>query len=256
MFESFLRINDTLSPQVLAAEKGFVLVFKPPRIHSAPLAKELSPKETILSWCIEQFPEITDLSGRKPGEGGLLHRLDYETQGLMLFARNRDGMEKLLEQQREGKIIKEYSALVAESEATLPGFPVEQQESFTGDSLRQCGENGEPQKIQSAFRPFGPGRKAVRPVITGEQYLTQLLKSSPIAGELTTLRLRIYRGFRHQIRCHLAWMRMPILNDNLYGGLSHGNGFLGLRACLLSFTDPSSGEQRSYSIPPLEPDEI
>jgi 23S rRNA pseudouridine1911/1915/1917 synthase len=61
-------------------------------------------------------------------------------------------------------------------------------------------------------------------------------------------KLRIWKGFRHQIRAHLAWFGMPILNDKLYGGVSFGNGLLALRAYSISFTDPSSGEELSYSI--------
>jgi 23S rRNA-/tRNA-specific pseudouridylate synthase len=49
---------------------------------------------------------------------------------------------------------------------------------------------------------------------------------------------------------------MPILNDSIYGGAPFGRGFLGLRACSLSFVEPASGKERVFSIPPLKPDEI
>jgi len=245
-----LILTDIFVPQLLTAEKDLLLVYKPPRMHSAPESRS-SGGETILDWCVAKFPEVALLTGRKAGEGGLLHRLDYETQGLMLLARSRQGMEALLGQQREGTIIKEYSALVAKSEIPLPGFPKE-----TPDFLQ--GSNGEPLIIKSAFRPFGPGRKAVRPVLPGGDkalYSTEILENRPFPcadiPQCFSLKLKICRGFRHQIRCHLAWLGLPILNDRLYGGLSFGKGLLALRATSIAFNDPSSGEERSYSIPAL-----
>ena len=257
-------ITDILQPQVLAAEKDFLIVYKPPRMHSVPLARSAGG-ETILDWCSAGFPEIMALPGRRAGEGGLLHRLDYETHGLMLLARNGEGMEALLAQQREGKIRKEYSALAAKSNAPTPGFPLEGPSDwfFTAEDNTKG-----PFKITSAFRPYGPGRKAVRPVLTaspknkkqGELYTTEVLGSGPVSAEdipfLLSFRLRISRGFRHQIRSHLAWLCAPIINDSLYGGLSFGKGLLGLRACLIAFNDPSSGEERCYSISFLDPAEI
>ena len=231
-------IVDILIPQVLAAEKDFLVIYKPPGMHSAPLAK--SSGDNLVNWCGNSFPEIMSLPGRQAGEGGLLHRLDFETQGLMLFARTRLGMEALLEQQEDGKIVKEYSALVTESGKDLPGYPLEK----PGLTV-----------IKSAFRPYGPGRKATRPV-PGEDYITEILESSSCAAGLVSLRVRILKGFRHQIRCHLAWLGRPILNDSLYGGLSYGKGLLGLRAFSLRFSDPSSGIERNYSIPALGPDNV
>jgi 23S rRNA pseudouridine1911/1915/1917 synthase len=160
-------------------------------------------------------------------------------------------------------IIKEYSALAVERKAPngrtlLPGFPLEKPELpfriFSGEAGA-----GELLQIKSAFRPYGPGRKAVRPVALnpaeeyGAMYLTEILEARQLGQDLTAFRLRIFKGFRHQIRCHLAWLGWPILNDSLYGGQSHGDGFLALRAYSISFNDPSSGRKLVFSIPPLEP---
>ena len=254
-----LSITGIFNPQILTVDKDFLIIYKPPRMHSAPLAS--SAGETILDWCAAQFPEIMDLPGRRAGEGGLLHRLDFETQGLMLFARTKSGMEALAAQQQEGKIQKEYSALACEGKMALPGFPGERPE-LPARFFEAEGRG--PLIIQSAFRAYGPGRKAVRPVLNDKQtcerdklYTTEILKGhyDSVPGILS-FRLGIAKGFRHQIRCHLAWLNIPILNDSLYGGRLHGKGLLALRACSLSFTDPSSGKEMNYSIPSLEWDEI
>ena len=246
-----------LEPQIIAAEEGFLVVYKPPRMHSAPFA--CSTGETLLDFCLGKFPEILSFPGRKAGEGGLLHRLDYETQGLMLIARNAKSMEALLGLHREGKIIKGYSALVARSDMVPPGFPIK----MPGFPIKTPGFPKETPgfKIKSAFRPYGPGRKAVRPVLPeknagrSQVYSTEILRGGPfseagLAG-VFSLSLRITKGFRHQIRCHLAWLGLPILNDSLYGGLSFGSGLLALRAASIAFNDPFSGEERDFSIPPL-----
>ena len=249
-------------PQIIAEKKDFIITHKPPGMHSAPLTKSREDN-ILLKWCIEKFPEIADLPGRKAGEGGLLHRLDFETQGLVLVARSLQGMESLLAQQREGKIIKEYSALVSQSHHLLPGFPLVRPE-LPPSVLSGKDDVGEPFWIQSAFRPYGPGRKAVRPVLfetlPGEnklkRYTTEILNFQHLPHGVISLRLRISRGFRHQIRCHLAWLGLPILNDAVYGGSVYGNGLLGLRATSLIFNDPSTGQERSYSIPPINLEEV
>ena len=145
----FLQSNNTApAPQVLVREKDFFIVYKPPRMHSVPLKK--GGGKSLLDWCSKELPETTELPGLRPGEGGFIHRLDYETQGLMLLARTMPGMDSLLSKQKNGKIIKEYSALSSKSDTSLPGFPAE---APPGSA------------ISSAFRPYGPGRKAVRPVV-------------------------------------------------------------------------------------------
>ncbi|MCL2008442.1 MAG: RNA pseudouridine synthase [Treponema sp.] len=240
-------IIDFSAPQIITAEKDFLVVYKPPGMHSAPLAK--SPGENLVSWCAEKHPEIALLPGRKAGEGGLIHRLDFHTQGLLLFARTQAGMESLLLQQREGKIVKEYSALTERCELSLSGFP--EKEPAVGPLA--------PRRIASDFRAYGPGRKAVRPV-EGDEYVTEITESRDLEG-VTAFKVLIREGFRHQIRCHLAWCGFPILNDGLYGGSSFGSGILGLRACGIELCVPLSSsllkkEKVKFSIPELKLDDL
>jgi 23S rRNA pseudouridine1911/1915/1917 synthase len=81
---------------------------------------------------------------------------------------------------------------------------------------------------------------------------------------LQIFNLRIRRGFRHQIRCHLAWIGKPILYDTLYGG-EDPQGRAGssnspapgdekkrpiaLRALAVYFFDPATGRPRDYRLP-------
>jgi len=306
--EKIISVTDFSLPQILIEKKEYLLVFKPPRMHTVPLAK--SPGTNLLEWCLKEYPEIADLSGkdnslnyegqasfpgRLTGEGGLLHRLDYETQGLILIARTIPAMTSLMEQQKEGKIVKEYIALTGEHEKILPGFP-EESPKLHFWVFRGKRRSGDSVNIKSAFRPYGKGRKAVRPVLPNinvpygntlmvknndmdialdgsRPYMTEIVSAQLLspAGKVITVvhdlpdteksglasfRIRIVRGFRHQLRSHLAWVGRPILNDNVYGGNSFGKGLLGLRACSISFFEPSSGEMRTYSISPINLEDI
>jgi len=306
--EDYISVSDFSKPHILVAGKDYLLVYKPPRMHTVPLEK--SKDDNLLTWCCAEFPEIAELtrkdnfssdeaqtesSGKQTGDGGVLHRLDFETQGLILIARTQSGMDSLVEQQKSGKLIKEYIALTGEHETELPGFPDEEPKLHFW-VFREKRRIGDSINIKSAFRPFGPGRKAVRPVLPNlnvpygntlmvknhemdialdgsRPYVTEIINAQlfnsggeslsvvhemPKTGKpcLASFRIRIARGFRHQLRCHLAWVGRPILNDGIYGGNSYGKGFLGLRACSISFNDPVSDEKRTYSIAPMNLEDI
>jgi len=62
--EAYFKIENFLVPQILAEEKDFLLLYKPPKMHSAPLIRKSSTEETILDWCLMRFPEISELKGR------------------------------------------------------------------------------------------------------------------------------------------------------------------------------------------------
>ena len=244
-------------PFISHETEDFAVVFKPPRMHCAPLKRDGNESETLLDWYAKTFPPIMELSGRKENEGGLLHRLDFETQGLVLFAKNQQTLENLLIQQKHGKLIKEYSAICQKSEQQPDGF-----EAFP---VPQIG--APPLVIGSYFRPYGPGRKQVRPVtrekLKGKEiakdgdayYKTEVISIEKMDNtgqeESYHFTVRLKRGFRHQIRCHLAWAGFPVLNDPLYGkayGKGDGDGFLALRATGLFFDNPKSNEPFQFHI--------
>ncbi|MDR3303869.1 MAG: RNA pseudouridine synthase [Treponema sp.] len=222
-----------ITPAVLAETPAYLVVFKPPRLHSVPL-KRASDTATLLDWCAALYPETRQVCGKNHWEGGVLHRLDYETQGLVLVARTQDALYSLSAQQADGLFVKEYGAVVSGATLEPVGFP---------PSPARYG--AVPRVIESGFRAFGPGRKAVRPVL-GEGYRTEFVETVA-CGAFTCCHLRIWRGFRHQIRCHLAWLGLPIVNDALYGGANDG-GELRLCAHAFAFHDPVSGEARRYTL--------
>ncbi|MDR0451069.1 MAG: RNA pseudouridine synthase [Treponema sp.] len=242
------------SPAVVAETGDFAVIYKPPFMHSAPLGP--SGAATLLGWYARIYPPVLELKGMKPAEGGLIHRLDYETEGLVLVGKNQAALDTLLLEQRQGLMVKEYSALTEGKTAgsPAPGFPPPPFGELPGDSFF----------IRSFFRPWGPGRKAVRPAecsrlpgrreAAGDQgrpYTTEVLAWEQREGE-ARFDLRLRRGFRHQIRCHLSWIGFPLRRDTLYGAperpAESGRPFA-LRSRLLRFSDPQTGTEREYSLP-------
>ena len=229
-----------IAPYIFDETEDFAVVFKPPRVHTAPL----KDNDSLLDWYAAIYPPVMEVCGRKNYEGGLLHRLDYETQGLVLFAKNQKAFMEIIKQQEEGNFIKEYHAVCHSADSGVPfAFP------FL------------PYFIESYFRPFGKGRKKVQPVTIedlqkknsargaktwGAYYRTEII-SIENCGEYYYFTVRLKRGFRHQIRCHLAWKGYPILNDPIYGKGNTG-GFMDLCAGALFFTDPTDGRQRVYRL--------
>ncbi|MDR2150885.1 MAG: RNA pseudouridine synthase [Spirochaetaceae bacterium] len=231
------RLEKSGSPCVLAETPHYLVVYKPPLLHSVPLRK--SKDQTLLCWCAERFPELMQVKGRNPWEGGVLHRLDYETRGLILCARNQRTFEALAAQQKAGLFTKQYRAVSANTEvALLPGFPPRPPAASP------------PFMLKSAFRAYGKGRQTVRPLtastVPDNLYTTTIVECLE-CGATVQWTVQITQGFRHQIRCHLSWLGYPLLNDSLYGG-KEADGTLELCAESLSFFEPFSGEPVQWSI--------
>jgi 23S rRNA pseudouridine1911/1915/1917 synthase len=236
------------------------VVFKPPGTHSVAIREKSG--DTLVDWFMAREKADSGLA-----DGGLMHRLDFETHGLVLFAKNIKSFEFFKDLQDKGEFIKEYSAVCENTigggqAGSLSGFPPAP--VFAGGEASGAGFDAALEKpliISSYFRPYGPGRKEVRPVTNdfkkrgdtatdrGGFYRTEIVN---IDDRVFTLRIK--RGFRHQIRCHLCWIGCPILGDSLYSKprSSEPERTLALRARALFFTDPSGGGKREYKLDPFK----
>ena len=193
-----------------AAEKtDFLIIAKGSGLPSAPLDGGcFSVFESVAS----KFPDVLSVSGKKAGEGGLIHRIDTETCGLLLIARN-DAFFRQIEKCREaGNFVKEYTAYSLSDDGRLPS----------------------PKVITSRFRPLGKKGAAVKPVFEDERststdkkkagtrlYTTEIVESAVVAQQsekkLVRIVCKINEGFRHQVRSHLAYSGFPIIGDKIYG---------------------------------------
>ena len=205
-------------------EKPFLVIYKPKGLASAPLKED--DNENALAQAISLYPEICLVQGKKNIEYGLLHRLDTATDGLMVIATSQEAYDFLSNEQSQGRFIKYYSAecdIIPDNAELLTGFPP------LSPKMIYDFKNQTSQKIlaTSFFRPYGQGRKEVRPVTeeSGKAALSKLGKEKKYTTEITINLLDskkalaeccIKEGYRHQVRCHLAWLGFPVAGDSLY----------------------------------------
>ena len=232
-------------PAVLDETGDFAVTWKPSRMHCAPLRD--GEGGTLLEWYAARFPPALDLPGRTRGEGGLVHRLDFETEGLVLFAKNRRSLEFLLARQEEGAFVKEYSACCVKAPRSLPGFPPP---PVTPDfAAPDC--SPEPFVIKSFFRPFGPGRKQVRPV-TGEGRRYRETATDRGAYYYTKV-LSVCAGTRGPLAYNAPAPAGAACGERCAPppGPEEAGGCLALRAHRLLFPDPGANEPREYCVAAL-----
>ncbi len=169
-------------------------------------------------------PELRDLA--------LVHRLDRETSGCLVLAKRRSALRSLHEQFREGRVEKNYLALVA------------------GDWQR--GEQRLDQPLLVTHRQGGERHVIID--TSGKPAVTRVRLSRGY-GVYSLLQCRPETGRTHQIRVHLAAAGHPIVGDERYGdpeanrlAAGHGLGRLFLHAQSIAFPD-RNGNERHFTAP-------
>jgi 23S rRNA pseudouridine1911/1915/1917 synthase len=212
-------------------DPAFLVVEKPAGMHTAPLRH--GETGTLIDTVIRSYPEVAGLPGIKDVEPGLVHRLDRDTSGLVVIARTPEAFDILRRAFASGSARKLYVAASACADEK---------------------DRGAPLRIESRFAPCGRGRTMVRAVFPGEKS-RKLLNSA--SGEIYVTEARvmargpgrvmlsasIQKGFRHQVRVHLAFLGFPILGDPLYGAVVPP-GFparMYLHASRIEMRHPTSG---------------
>lgn len=205
---------------VLHVDAQLVAVDKPAGMPSHPL--EPGERGTVVNALVARYPECADAS-EDPREGGLVHRLDTLTSGVLLAARDPDAWRAVREAFTERRVEKVYLAVVTgpvadEGEIDLP--------------LRHRGDHVAPAL-------GGGGREA----LTGFRVRAR-------SGDAALLEVRIQTGVLHQIRAHLAAVGAPVLGDVAYGGRVHpGLDRFFLHAARLALLHPATGERLEISAP-------
>jgi 23S rRNA pseudouridine1911/1915/1917 synthase len=210
-----------LELQVLAQDDSFVAVDKPAGWASHPLAA--GEHGTVANALVARFPECATASP-DPREGGLVQRLDTDTSGVLLAARNPDAWTALRAALGDPSCEKVYLAEVAGA-------------AGAGQSYEPIGRVGR----RGARVRVGAGRNPL-PAQTAWELLENRASS-------TLLRVRLSKGRAHQVRAHLAAAGHPIVGDSVYGGGGE-TGALHLHAWSIRFRHPRSGATISIEAPP------
>jgi 23S rRNA pseudouridine1911/1915/1917 synthase len=203
--------------KLLFVDQDLVAIDKPAGMPSHPL----QPRErrTVANALVARFPECAQASD-DAREGGLCHRLDVGTSGVVLAARNRPTWSQIRAAFTRQEIDKRYWALVTGPLADLGEIDL---------PLRH--RPGQPDRVEPA-NAQDPKARAAR----------SSFRTLARAGEYALVEVRIYTGVLHQVRAHLAALGCPVIGDPLYGGRPQVNlGRFFLHARSLELKHPTSG---------------
>jgi len=237
------RAGEALVPQpeqpldVVFEDASIVVVSKPSGVPTHPL--QAGETGTLANALVARFPDC-GAAGLDPREGGVAHRLDTPTSGLLVAARTRDAWEALRAQFAARTVRKEYLALAA---GAVYG-PVEVEVPIGSDP-------GTPGRMRTVVQERLAERKNARDAHT----LVEVERRFP---GWTLVRCTITTGVMHQIRVHLAHLGSPVAGDDLYGGARpKGLHRLFLHAARLAFAHPVTGAPLDFESPlPPDLDEI
>lgn len=204
--------------RVFFEDAALIVIDKPSGLLS--IASEAEDERTAYFQLTEYVRE-----GRPEGKERvwIVHRLDRETSGLMVFAKTPEAKAKLQGDWDQAE--KRYEAVV---EGRLPA---------TQGTFESHLDETNPFRVHSA-----PAGATTRRAVTHYRELAHRPGRSLVELTLET-------GRRHQIRVHLADAGCPVIGDKKYGARTDPVRRLGLHACALSFAHPVTGEALRFVSP-------
>jgi 23S rRNA pseudouridine1911/1915/1917 synthase len=198
-------------------DRDIAVVDKPAGLTVYPAAGHYS--HTLANALIRRFPDLATFGDSlRPG---IVHRLDKDTSGLMVIARNEKARTDLIEQFKSRAVVKCYKALVKGRLMPLTG---------------------------SIDAPIGrdPSDRKRMAVVTGGREARTDYHVLEHLGAYTLVEACIKTGRTHQIRVHFSAIGHPLLGDSAYGGKSQLLGRQFLHAGRLELRLPSNNEIRAF----------
>lgn len=225
--ENRLKIEPENIPlDIVYEDDNMLVVNKPSGMLTHPTNMERT--NTLVNALLYKFGEnLSDING--DFRRGILHRLDRNTSGLLMIAKNNKSHEFLAEQIKNHTVVKKYRAI-------LKGIFPEDEKIIN---------------LPVGRNPNQPHKMMVRE--DGKESTT-ILKVTNRFKEATAVELTLITGRTHQIRVHTSFLNHPVYNDTLYGA---GKGKVStqeqvLQSFFLRFTKPFSYEIIELEIQPDE----
>lgn len=184
--------------KIIYEEKDFAAINKPAGmlVHGTKVGKG---EKTLVDAVLEQYPEIRTVGDDPETRPGIVHRLDKDTSGILIIARNQAFFDYFKALLQAHKVKKAYMAIVRgklDREGKIEA-PIALKSGTTRRTTRT------------------KGQKMEKPAVTKYHALEYL----QYEGEVFTLvKLMPETGRTHQLRVHMAHIHHPILGDTLYGG--------------------------------------
>lgn len=211
-------------PCVVFEDEHLLVVNKPPGLNTH--APDPLGGEGIFEYFREREPRWAELA--------IIHRLDKDTSGLLVFTKTRLGNQSLTRQFTEREVVKEYVFLTDR----LPRVKRWRSES----TLTRAGE-------RYLSRPGRAADLAITEFEPAPELQASGIDRRPVSAEgLMAFRARPLTGRTHQIRVHAADAGCPILGDALYGGTPAHR--VCLHATALRFRHPATGQPCRFEAPP------
>ena len=194
--------------RIIYEDKDVLVVDKPAGVVVFPEGETLkSGEKTLIDYLIEKYPEAKK-AGEQP-RYGIAHRLDKDTSGILLVAKNNEALIFLQKQFKNREVEKKYICLVEGK--------VKENENEIKTLIARSQKDGRKQKVYLGNTTHP---KSAREAITYYKVLERFpAQGGSARGEkdsYTLLEANITTGRRHQIRCHFSYLKHPVAGDRLY----------------------------------------
>ena len=208
--------------QIFYEDAHLLVIAKPENLLS--IASEAEPEKTAYFQLTEY---VRQAHPRSKERVWIVHRLDRQTSGLMVFAKTPETKEIL--QSRWDQFEKKYEAVV---EGHLP------QETGT---------------LKSDLDESNPFKVFIRPASALTRHAVTHYRVLKNNRHRSLVELTLETGRRHQIRVQLSSLGCPIVGDEKYGAKSDPAGRLGLHSCFLRLIHPVSSQELRFTSPLPKP---
>lgn len=200
------KIETKLNPEavlldIIYEDRDLMVINKAPGMAVHPAAGSVTG--TLVNALLHHCPELKEIGAE--GRPGIVHRLDKDTSGVMVVAKNHRSLQLLAQQFKDRTVHKEYLALVW---GKLKGD--------SGIIDRPIGRHRSQRKKMSCRFAYSKTRGALTEWNVEKCF--ELKADSRSIRWVSLCRLRPKTGRTHQIRVHLAELGHPVIGDKVYGG--------------------------------------